>query len=216
MAHSNPFARRARSTHVLHPWHGVSPGEHLDEELTAFIELDPSDTVKYEVDKASGLLKLDRPQKYSSICPAPYGFIPQTYCGAEIGRFAADKAGKTGIRGDGDPLDICVLSERAINQGNILVTARPIGGYRMFDGDEADDKILAVLVADPAYGTFADITNVPPTLVERLRHYFLTYKDMPGTDDIKRRVEITHVYGREEALEVIRLSQRDYQNDFVP
>jgi inorganic pyrophosphatase len=206
----------SRTTHVLHPWHGVSPGARAPEEVTAFIELVPSDTVKYEVDKASGLLKLDRPQLYSSICPAPYGFIPQTYCGAAIGRFAADKAGKVGIRGDGDPLDICVLSERAINQGNILVTARPIGGYRMFDGDEADDKILAVLVADPAYGTFVDIQDVPASLVERLRHYFLTYKDMPGDGVHARRVEITHVYGRAEALEVIRLSQHDYANDFGP
>ena len=209
-------SKASRSTHVLHPWHGISPGDHAPAEVTAFIELVPTDTVKYEVDKVSGLMKLDRPQKYSSICPAPYGFIPQTYCGDGIGAFAAAKAGKAHIRGDGDPLDICVLSERALNHGNILVTARPIGGYRMFDGDEADDKILAVLVADPAYGNFQDITDVPATLVERLRHYFLTYKDMPGASDPKKRVEITHVYGRDEALEVIRLSVRDYQRDFLP
>jgi inorganic pyrophosphatase len=211
MAHVDDEKRPAVMTHLAHPWHGVRPGDRAPDEVLVYVEIVPTDTVKYEVDKISGHLRIDRPQKYSSLCPAPYGFIPQTYCGDRVGRFAADKAGRAEVRGDGDPLDICVLTERSINHGGILVTARPIGGYRMFDGNEADDKILAVLQHDASYGEIHDIAACPQTLVERLRHYFLTYKDMPGQ---ARRVEITHVYGPDEAREVIRLSLIDYQERF--
>ncbi len=197
-----------------HPWHGISVGERAPEIVASFIEMVPTDTVKYEVDKRSGHLKLDRPQKYSSQCPAPYGFIPQTYCGTRCGAYAGDKTSRTGIIGDGDPLDICVLSERTINHGGVLVNARPIGGYRMFDGNEADDKILAVLCDDPAYGAFRNMADCPRSLIERLRHYFLSYKDMPGQNG--RRVEITDIYDAEEARHIIELSQADYQASFRP
>lgn len=202
-----------------HPWHGISAGESAPDIVAAFIEMVPTDTVKYEVDKRSGHLKLDRPQKYSSQCPAPYGFIPQTYCGQHCGAFAAQKTARSSIVGDGDPLDICVLSERTINHGGVLVHARPIGGYRMFDGNEADDKILAVLCDDPAYGAFRTIADCPRSLVERLRHYFLTYKDMPGQNGSAqpaRRVEITDIYDAEEARQIISLSIADYQESFRP
>jgi inorganic pyrophosphatase len=201
--------------YVAHPWHGISAGEQAPEVVTAYIELVPTDTVKYEVDKRSGHLKIDRPQKYSSLCPAPYGFVPQTYCGARVGEFAGEKTDRTGIVGDGDPLDICVLSERTINHGGVLLTARPIGGFRMFDGNEADDKILAVLCDDPAYGGFRSLKDCPQSLVERLRHYFLSYKDMPQPGG-GRRVEITHVYDAAEARHVICLSQADYATHFTP
>lgn len=208
----------------LHPWHGVSPGEHAPGLVTVYIEMVPGDTVKYEVDKHSGHLMLDRPQKYSSQCPAPYGFIPQTYCGTQVANFAAVRSGRTDVRGDGDPLDICVLTERTINQGGILVTARPIGGFRMFDGQEADDKIVAVLRNDAAYGELLDITACARSLIDRLRHYFLTYKDMPqsslpnGTsgDRAPRRVEITDVYDAAEAEQIIRLALADYQTEICP
>lgn len=205
MSNPPPFVP---TPHLAHPWHGISPGDDAPAQVTAFIEMVPTDTVKYEVDKQSGHLKIDRPQKYSSQCPAPYGFIPRTYCGPETGRYAGQREGRDGIRGDGDPLDICVLTERAINHGGIQLTARPIGGFRMFDGNEADDKILAVLLNDAAYGAIQDITDCPKTLVERLRHYFLTYKDMPG--QAGRRVEISTIYGAEEAREVIRIALADY------
>ena len=137
------------------------------------------------------------------------------------------------MRGDGDPLDICVLTERTINQGGILVTARPIGGFRMFDGQEADDKIVAVLRDDAAYGELRDITACARSLIDRLRHYFLTYKDMPqssfgatsGLGDPgrvtgpiaperqARRVEITDVYDAAEAEHIIRLALLDYQTE---
>ncbi len=195
-----------------HPWHGIQIGADAPDEVTAFIEVVPSDTVKYEVDKRTGYLKVDRPQKFSNIVPALYGFLPQTYCMEEVAEYCMDKTGKEGITGDGDPLDICVLTERDITHGDILVPAIPIGGFRMIDGGEADDKIIAILKGDEVYQNWLDISNVPDAIVQRLKHYFLTYKEMPGSG--KRRCEITHTYGREEALEVIRRSMTDYRTKF--
>jgi inorganic pyrophosphatase len=195
-----------------HPWHGVQIGENAPTQVTAYIEVVPSDTVKYEVDKRTGYLKVDRPQKFSNIIPALYGFVPQTYCMEEVAAYCMEKSGKEGINGDGDPLDVCVLTERDITHGDILVPAIPIGGFRMIDGGEADDKIIAVLKGDEVYETWKDITDCPPSIVSRLKHYFLTYKEMPGSS--VQRCEITHTYGREEALEVIRRSMKDYRKKF--
>jgi inorganic pyrophosphatase len=194
-----------------HPWHGVAIGNEAPAKVTAFIEVVPTDTVKYEIDKDSGYLFLDRPQKYSNVIPALYGFIPQTFCGMEVGNYCMEKTGKTDIRGDGDPIDICVLTEKDITHGDILVHALPIGGFRMIDGNEADDKIIAVLDNDVVYEGYRDVDDLPSFVVERLKHYFLTYKDMPGKD---KDTEITHTYGVEEAYEVIRRSMTDYQNRF--
>ena len=108
---------------------------------------------------------------------------------------------QTAERGDGDPLDICMLTEKAITHGDILLPVTPIGGLRMIDGNEADDKIIAVMRGDAIYGHMRDIHECPPAQVDRLKHYFLTYKDAPGKH--KRETEITHVYGRDEAHEVI-------------
>ncbi|WNJ19809.1 inorganic pyrophosphatase [Pontibacter sp. G13] len=198
-----------------HPWHGVQIGEEAPDLVTSFIEVVPSDTVKYEVDKRTGYLKVDRPQKFSNIVPALYGFLPQTYCMDQVAEYCMEKTGKTGIVGDGDPLDICVLTERNITHGDLLVPAVPIGGFRMIDGGEADDKIIAILKGDQVYEDWKDITDCPAALVERLKHYFLTYKQMPGSDeDESRIIEITDIYGREEALEVIRRSMVDYRKKF--
>ena len=204
---------RPPQTLQAHPWHGISLGDQAPETVNAYIEIVPTDTIKYEIDKASGHLKLDRPQKFSNFCPAPYGFLPATYCGDRVAAWAMSKTGRSGVVGDGDPLDICVLTEHTINRGGILLRARPIGGLRMFDKAEADDKIIAVLLDDPAYGTIGDIWQVPTPLVDRLRHYFLTYKDLPepvGTER-KRRCEISHVYDAAEAHEIIRAAHADYQ-----
>jgi inorganic pyrophosphatase len=195
-----------------HPWHGISPGPDVPDKVVAFIEIVPTDTVKYELDKLSGELKLDRPQRYSSLCPTLYGFLPQTFCGERVGAHCAERTGLTGIEGDGDPLDICVLSERAFTHASFLLRAHPIGGLRMVDGNQADDKIVAVLEGDLAYGAMRDLGDAPRPLIERLRHYFLTYKQIPG--DALRKVDIRETYGREEACEVIRLSQADYHATF--
>ncbi|MDT3739895.1 MAG: inorganic pyrophosphatase [Candidatus Kapabacteria bacterium] len=195
-----------------HPWHGINIGPEAPEIVTAFIEVLPSDTLKYEVDKDTGYLKLDRPQKFSSITPAPYGFVPQTYCGKLIAQLCNERNNRTDILGDGDPLDICVLTERNIVHSNLLVQCRPIGGFRMIDGDEADDKIIAVLKQDEVYADWKDLNDVPKSLITRLKHYFLTYKDMPG--QITQKCIITHTYGQAEACEVINRSRQDYINKF--
>jgi len=195
-----------------HPWHGVSSGPDAPEAVNAYIEIVPTDAVKYELDKASGHLQVDRPQRFSSMCPSLYGFIPQTFCGAETATRCAERTGLDGLEGDGDPMDICVLSEKAFAHGSFFLRARPIGGLRMIDGNQADDKILAVLDQDLAYGHIKDIQDCPKGLVDRLKHYFLSYKQLP--EEAPRRVEIAEVYDRAEALEVIRRSRRDYQAEF--
>lgn len=195
-----------------HPWHGISAGTNCPNIVTAFIEIVPTDTVKYEIDKQSGYLKIDRPQKYSNIVPALYGFIPQTYCGEKIAQYCAERSGGIAVlKGDGDPLDICILTERTIPHGDILVQAIPIGGLRMIDKGEADDKIIAVLKDDDLYGHWRDITDCPTAIIDRLRHYFLTYKDLPITETTERRCQITHVYNRQTAHEVIQCSLEDYK-----
>lgn len=195
-----------------HPWHGVAPGAEAPAIVNAYIEIVPTDSVKYELDKSSGHLRVDRPQRFSSMCPAPYGFIPQTFAGASVAQFCASRTEREGIRGDGDPLDICVLTERPAAHGDFLVRALPIGGLRMIDGNEADDKIIAVLEADVAYGHLRDIAEAPPAVIDRLRHYFLSYKQLPH--EIPRRVEIAAVYDRNDALEVIRRSIADYRTAY--
>lgn len=192
-----------------HPWHGVEPGKDAPNLLNAYIELVPTDTVKYELDKPSGHLRVDRPQLFSSLCPSLYGFIPQTFCGDLVGELCSERVNVQGIEGDGDPMDICVLTEKAFTHGDFFVRARPIGGMRMIDGTEADDKIIAVLESDVAYGHFKDIHDCPKGLVDRLKHYFLSYKQLPN--EAPRRVEIADVYDRAEAIEVIERSLRDYR-----
>ena len=196
-----------------HPWHGVHIGKDAPEMVTAFIEIVPTDTVKYEIDKASGYLRIDRPQLYSNICPALYGFIPQTYCAEQVAELCNRRSRRSDIVGDGDPLDICVLMERSVSHGNILLKATPIGGLRMIDRNEADDKIVAVLKGDAIYGNLRDISECPEKVINRLRHYFLTYKDDPDSSD--RKAEIMDVYGRDEAHEVIRRSQTDYVSHYA-
>lgn len=195
-----------------HPWHGIPIGENCPNSVTAYIEMVPADTVKYEIDKETGYRKVDRPQKFSNYLPALYGFVPQTYCDERIREYAELRSGKTVNKGDGDPLDICVLTERNITSGDIILEAIPIGGFRMIDKGEADDKIIAVLKQDEIYGHLTDVKDCPATLIDRLKHYFLTYKNMPGQEN--KAVEITHTYGAIEAHEVIRRSIKDYNKKF--
>ena len=170
----------------------------------------PQDTVKYEIDKESGYICVDRPQKFSNIIPALYGFVPRTYCDQKVAEYCNQQTGRTGIEGDQDPLDICILTERHISHGDLLIPAIPIGGFRMIDDGEADDKIIAVLKGDEVYQEWKDVKDVPARILDRLEHYFLTYKNIPGKT--KAKVEITHTYGREEAMEVIKRSVEDYNN----
>jgi inorganic pyrophosphatase len=194
-----------------HPWHGISIGDEAPQEVTVFIEIVPSDTVKYEIDKETGYLKIDRPQQYSNVVPANYGFVPQTYCGENVARLAREKTkgGSEIRRGDGDPLDILVLSEHHIPRGDIILKAKPIGGFCLIDSGEADDKIFATLKGDKVYEQYQDISELPKGILERFKHYFLTYKNLPGEPS---KCEIAHSYGREESYNVIKAAISDYQD----
>ena len=199
------------------PWHGVDIGEDAPEEIHCYVEIVPTDTVKFELDKHTGLLKADRPQKYSNYCPSLYGLIPQTYAGKRVGKYCSDKTGRPNIDGDNDPLDICILTEKPILRGDILVTAKPIGGFRAIDGNEADDKIIAVMSGDLIYEHVDDIKKCPQNLIDRMLHYFMTYKESPEelASEKLHHMEIVDVYGKEEAKEVIRLAQEDYADYFA-
>jgi len=189
-----------------HPWHGLPVGPAPPSILNAYIEITPFDVMKYEIDKVSGYLRVDRPQRSSAQPPTLYGFVPRTYCGERVRALAPGAR-----RGDGDPLDICVLSERTIARNEIIVRTRVIGGLQMLDGGEADDKLIGVLENDDVWGGARDVADVPAVLVERLQHYFLTYKMVPGR---RAKVRIARVYGRRHALAVVRAAMADYGEAF--
>lgn len=203
---------QGRRNFQLHPWHGVSPGNKVPGLVNAYIEIVPTDAVKYELDKASGHLRVDRPQRFSSMCPTLYGFIPQTFCGATVAQLCAERTSRKQVQGDGDPMDICVFSEKTFAHGSFFLNARPIGGLRMIDGDQADDKIIAVLEADLAYGRIENISEMEQGLIDRLKHYFLSYKQLP--DAARKKVEVVGIYGRDEAQDVILRSLNDYEAEF--
>lgn len=189
-----------------HPWHGLEPGPNPPFEVRAFIEITPFDLVKYEVDKETGYTIVDRPQRTSAQPPALYGFVPRTYCAERVRDLTPDAE-----VADGDPLDICVISERRIDRGGILLDARVIGGIQMLDGGEADDKIIAVLKNDFIWSSVKDVSDLPDVLVQRLRHYFGTYK---MTDEMDSEIRITGTYGRDHAGRVIEAAMADYEHHF--
>ena len=189
-----------------HPWHGLEVGPSPPQLVYAYIEITPFDNVKYEVDKVTGYLQVDRPQRSSSQPPALYGFIPRTYCGVNVAALE-----ESVDRADGDPLDICVVSERPIAHAEVILTARVVGGIRMIDHGEADDKIIAVLAKDSFWGHVSKVSELPDGLIERLRHYFGTYKMVPGHE---ADIEIKETYGRKEAMAVVEAAILDYTNEF--
>ncbi len=190
-----------------HPWHGLSVGPHPPELVHAYIEITPYDFIKYEVDKATGYMRVDRPQRTSSQPPTLYGFVPQTYCGPRVGALFPGASG-----GDGDPLDICVVSERPIDRAEIVLVARVLGGVEMLDAGKADDKIIAVLENDNFWGGARDLTDLPPRLVERLEHYFATYKLVEGQP---AHVSIQGVYHAAHAWKVVAAAMEDYREAFA-
>lgn len=186
-----------------HPWHGLEVGPNPPEEVNAYIEITPYDPVKYEIDKVTGYLRVDRPQRNSSLPPTLYGFIPKTYCGRRVGNLC-EKA----EHGDGDPLDICVVSERPIGKSELILSAKIVGGFQVLDHGEADDKIIGVLSNDNFWGNVNDLDELPEALVNRLSHYFRTYKLAPGQDD---KISVEMVYHRERAQKVIQAAMEDYR-----
>ena len=189
-----------------HPWHGLEVGKRPPRLVHAYVEITPFDLVKYEVDKVTGYLRVDRPQRSSSLPPALYGFIPQTYCAERVNALSPSAE-----KGDGDPLDICVFSERPINRSEVILNAKVVGGLQAVDGGEADDKIVAVLENDYFYGAIEDISDLQEILIERLRHYFGTYKLVPGQES---HMVVESVYDREHALQVVSAAIEDYEEAF--
>lgn len=190
-----------------HPWHGIDPGADFPHTVVSYIELVPSDGVKYEVDKHTGYLKVDRPQRFSSYCPTLYGFVPRTLCAEGVAGVELE-GGPAVTRGDGDPLDICVLTDRQVSRGDILLEARPIGGLRMVESGEADDKIIAVLVGDPGFGGLTEVSELPRPVIDRLRHYFLTYKRIPG--EAGPEISVDPLYDAAQARRILEASRADY------
>lgn len=189
-----------------HPWHGLNPGGRAPKFVNAYIEITPFDSVKYEVDKATGYMLVDRPQRTSSQPPALYGFVPRTYCGRRVGALSPNAK-----KGDKDPLDICVISERPINRAEVILRSKVIGGLQMIDNGEADDKIIAVLENDNIYGVADNISDLPEIIVERLRHYFNTYKMVFGEP---LNVSIDQVYDSTHAMKVVQAAMEDYMEEF--
>ncbi|MDX1649815.1 MAG: inorganic pyrophosphatase [Myxococcota bacterium] len=185
-----------------HPWHGLEAGPDPPGLVHAYVEITPFDGVKYEIDKRTGYLRVDRPQRTSALPPTLYGFVPRTWCGTRVCALMEEAES-----GDGDPLDVCVLSERPITRAEVLLEARVIGGLPMCDRGEADDKIVAVLHGDPLYGDARELADLPAALVARLRHYFATYKSLP---DEPSPVRVGAPYGRAHAEQVVRAAMEDY------
>ncbi len=173
-----------------HPWHELSPGDQTPQIVRAVIEIPTGSKAKYEIDKETGYIKLDR-ILYSSVhYPANYGFVPQSYCG------------------DGDPLDILVLCQEALVPG-CWVAARVLGVMRMLDSGEADDKLIAVADRDASLEHLHDAADLPPHTLSELRNFFEIYKSLEN-----KTIRIEPFLGREAAYEIIQQSFIDYRTKF--
>lgn len=146
-----------------HPWHDIPAGDRVPDEVNAVVEIPKGSKNKFELDKETGLLRVDRVLYSSVVYPANYGFIPRTFCD------------------DGDPLDILVLGQEPV-PGRTILVARPIGLMQMLDQGQADDKILAVHVNDPAYASYRDVTELPAHIALELERFFLDYKKLESKD----------------------------------
>ena len=175
---------------ILHPWHSLPVGDKVPEIVNAIIEIPMGSKVKYELDKRSGLIKVDRILYGAVFYPANYGFIPQTYCE------------------DKDPLDILVLCQEPVYPRSIT-EARVIGSMGMTDGGDADDKVIAVMTGDPAFRDYSDITQLPEYLLRELKRFFEEYKKLEKTKD----VAVEDFVGREAAMEVVSSAVELYKKN---
>ena len=177
---------------MTHPWHDIPCDEPIDESFVAYIEIPKGSKVKYELDKETGLLKVDRILFSAVHYPANYGFIPRTYCD------------------DGDPLDVLVLCQEPVTP-NCMMRARAIGLMQMRDDKGLDDKIIAVHMDDPAYSQYTHIREVPQHSLLELRRFFEDYKTLE-----KKMVEIDELLGPFEAAKAIRAGLQMYKNEILP
>lgn len=176
----------------MHPWHDVELGDDIEQQFHAIIEIPKGSKAKYELDKRTGLLYLDRVLHSAVHYPANYGFLPRTYCP------------------DGDPLDILVLGQEPVLPLCIL-RARAIGVITMTDEKGQDDKIIAVHVDDPEYAHYRDVVELPPHRLRELKRFFLDYKVLEN-----KAVNVEEVRGRADAQEVVRVAIRLYRETIEP
>ncbi|QQS46751.1 MAG: inorganic diphosphatase [Acidobacteriota bacterium] len=175
----------------MNPWHDVNLGEQAPEIFNCIIEIPIGSNIKYELDKATGLLKVDRILFSAVHYPANYGFLPRTYCD------------------DGDPLDVLVLGQVAVTPLCIM-RARAIGVMQMIDQNEEDDKIIAVHADDPEYRDYRDISALPDHRLKAVRRFFEDYKALEN-----KQVKVERFMGRYDAINIIERSIRLY-NDLRP
>jgi inorganic pyrophosphatase len=175
---------------VSHPWHGVPPGDHAPRLVNAVIEIPQGSRAKYEIDKASGLLMLDRIIYSSFYYPCNYGFIPQTY------------------GGDKDPLDIMVITSQPV-QAMCLMQAKVIGVMQMVDRGDADDKIIAVAANDPSVNHYNNIEELPKHFFDELRHFFEEYKKLE-----KKTVVVEEFGDKAKALKIVEDGISFYKESF--
>lgn len=174
----------------MNPWHDIEVGENQPQVVNAIIENPKDNSLKYEVDKESGLLKLDRYLFSSVHYPADYGFVPKT------------------LWEDGDPLDIFVITHRP-TVPLALCEVKVIGIIHMSDGGESDDKVLAVHAVDPRYSEWDDVSNVPKHIIKEIHNFLETYKMLEN-----KEVKVFEIEGKEAAYEAIRRSMQLYNEKF--
>ncbi|KAJ6236596.1 soluble inorganic pyrophosphatase 2 [Anaeramoeba flamelloides] len=178
-------------TRVVHPWHGVSHGDNIPEEFNAIIEIPKGSKLKYELDKQTGLLKVDRILFSSVVYPHSYGFIPQSYCE------------------DGDPIDVLVIMSETVVPMS-MVKCRPIGVMQMIDDGKRDDKIISVCVNDPKVNKYKDISELPNHTLREIRKFFSDYKDLEN-----KTVKTFDPQGCTKAKQIVEKSVKLYQELFI-
>lgn len=177
---------------MVHPWHDVALPQEFTESVPVVVEIPKGSKNKYELDKDTGLLRVDRILFSSMHYPANYGFIPQTFCD------------------DGDPLDALVLGQEPIVP-LALVEARPIGVMTMRDEKGQDDKLVMVHVNDPAYKDYHDVSQLPRHVLMELEQFFKDYKTLEH-----KEVEVDQIQGRLESIRALRAAVELYKGKFTP
>lgn len=171
-------------------WHDISPKRINKNEFDAVIEIPKGSKIKYELDKETGLLRMDRILYTSTHYPANYGFIPRTF---------AD---------DGDPLDVLVLCSQTLDSLS-LVRCRPIGVIIMMDNGAADEKIICVPINDPTYNVYTDVSQLPQHIFEEMSHFFSVYKQLEGKDTV-----IDEIQGEQKAREIVEYCISNYIDNY--